>query len=201
MGNLGNWEKHGKLWENYYVIISQLFHMVDAGRHKINCWVPESLWEKIEALGYDSPTKATIAGYEALIGKENPPKEKEGVGNNWENMGNNWENVGKQLEDAQRHIKDLEENLMKAPDPIEFTQLRTRSEELGKHNQALKVEMEKQLEFLKGQLVIKDQQLEKKDAQIENLTNTMQSQAINIHDMLNQKAIEAPGQKKWWKFW
>lgn len=54
--------------------------MVDVGRHKINCWVPESLWEKIEALGYDSPTKATIAGYEALIGKEDPPNEKEELG-------------------------------------------------------------------------------------------------------------------------
>jgi len=43
-----------------------MLRMVDAGRHKINCWVPESLWEKIEALGYDNPTKATVAGYEAL---------------------------------------------------------------------------------------------------------------------------------------
>lgn len=55
---------------------------------------------------------------------------------------------------------------------------------------------------LKDQLKIKDQQLEKKDTQIENLTNTMQSQAINIHEMLNQRQIEAPGAKKpWWKFW
>ena len=52
------------------------------------------------------------------------------------------------------------------------------------------------------QLKVKDQQLEKKDNQIENLTNTMQSQAINIHDIINQKAIEAPGAKKpWWRFW
>jgi hypothetical protein len=51
-------------------------------------------------------------------------------------------------------------------------------------------------------LKTKDQQLEKKDTQIENLTNAMQSQVINIHDMLNQKAIEAPGNKKlWWRFW
>ena len=58
------------------------------------------------------------------------------------------------------------------------------------------------IEDLKEQLKVKDQQLEKKDTQIENLTNAMQSQAINIHDMLNHKVIEAPGAKKpWWKIW
>lgn len=57
---------------------------------------------------------------------------------------------------------------------------------------------------LLDQLKVKDQQLEKKDSQIENLTNTMQSQAINIHDMLNQRALEPPAAEKikpWWKFW
>jgi hypothetical protein len=44
--------------------------MVDADKHKINCWVPEYLWQKVESLGYDNPTKATIAGYEALITKK-----------------------------------------------------------------------------------------------------------------------------------
>jgi hypothetical protein len=62
---------------------------------------------------------------------------------------------------------------------------------------------EARINDLLDQLKVKDQQLEKKDSQMENLTNTMQSQAINIHDMLNQKAIEAPGEKKkpFWKFW
>ena len=61
---------------------------------------------------------------------------------------------------------------------------------------------EARINDLLGQLKVKDKQLEKKDSQMENLTNTMQSQAINIHDMLNQKAIEAPGAKKpFWKFW
>jgi hypothetical protein len=64
-------------------------------------------------------------------------------------------------------------------------------------------DLKSQIQDLKEQLNVKDQQLEKKDTQIENLTNTMQSQAINIHDMLNQKTIEAPGEKKkrWWELW
>jgi len=61
---------------------------------------------------------------------------------------------------------------------------------------------ESRIKDLLDQLLVKDQQLEKKDMQIENLTNAMQSQAINIHDMLNQKTIEAPGAKQpWWRFW
>lgn len=76
---------------------------------------------------------------------------------NWEKVGNNWENVGKQLEEAHRHIKDLEENLRKAPDLVEFAQLRTRSKELEKQLG----EKEKELEFLKGQITTKDQQIDK----------------------------------------
>jgi len=63
---------------------------------------------------------------------------------------------------------------------------------------------EARINDLLDQLKVKDQQLEKKDSQIENLTNTMQSQAINIHDMLNQRALEphaAEKVKPWWKFW
>jgi hypothetical protein len=65
-------------------------------------------------------------------------------------------------------------------------------------------QQEARINDLLDQLKVKDQQLEKKDTQIENLTNTMQSQAINIHDMLNQRVIEAPAAEKikpWWKFW
>ena len=71
-----------------------------------------------------------------------------------------------------------------------------------KSNDGLVPALENRIASLEEQLKAKDQQLEKKDTQIENLTNAMQSQAINIHDMLNQKTIEAPGAKKsWWRFW
>ena len=71
-----------------------------------------------------------------------------------------------------------------------------------KSNDGLVPALENRIASLEEQLKTKDQQLEKKDTQIENLTKAMQSQAINIHDMLNQKTIEAPGaKKKWWQFW
>lgn len=61
---------------------------------------------------------------------------------------------------------------------------------------------EARIHDLLDQLKVKDQQLEKKDIHIQNLTETMQSQALNIHNLINQKAIEAPGAKRpWWRFW
>jgi DNA repair exonuclease SbcCD ATPase subunit len=144
--------------------------MPDEGRHKINCWVPESLWEKVEYLGYDSPTKATIAGYESLIAKAETQEDRK-------NLGTDWENLGKQLGEAQRQIQAYEEKLRMAPDPLELVQLRTRSEELEKHNESLKAELEKT-----GQ-------------RYDNYMAQMQT-------LIKQKAIEAPGAKKrWWQFW
>jgi hypothetical protein len=71
--------------------------------------------------------------------------------------------------------------------------------EWAKHNDELHTANIKELQ---EQLKVKDSQLEKKDIQIENLTASVQSQALNIHNIINQKAIEAAGAKKpWWRFW
>lgn len=55
---------------------------------------------------------------------------------------------------------------------------------------------------LQEQIKVKDEQLRAKDSQLEQLTETMQAQAIHIQSLINQKAIEEPGAKKpWWRFW
>ena len=47
-----------------------------------------------------------------------------------------------------------------------------------------------------------EEQLKVKDTQIEKLTDTMQAQAVQVQTMIQQRAIEAPGnKKKWWQFW
>jgi predicted RNase H-like nuclease (RuvC/YqgF family) len=150
-----------------------MFHMVDAGRHKINCWVPESLWEKVEALGYDSPTKATVAGYEALIGKGDTEEEREELGNNRGNMGNNWEDMGKQLEEAQRQIKDYEEKIRTAPDPVELAKVQAHYEGLQKL-------------------------LEEKDKRIESLNKEVERLDMFTHyfKSVEVKQIEAPAVEK-----
>jgi hypothetical protein len=85
---------------------------------------------------------------------------------------------------------------------VRTNELNTRIESLEDQLKSKENSFQERIQDLKEQLKVKDQQLEKKDIQLENLTNTMQSQAINIHDMLNQKTIEATGNKKpWYKFW
>jgi predicted RNase H-like nuclease (RuvC/YqgF family) len=94
-------------------------------------------------------------------------------------------NLEKQIEETQKKIKDLEENLKKAPGPIELAQLRTRSEELEKHNSTLKGE------------------LEKAERDKEDLKTTYNNYFLQVQTLINQKSIEAPGEKRkpWYKFW
>ena len=170
-------------------------------KHKINVWIPESLWNQIEKLGYDSPTKATIAAYEAFAQKESAGNEEEiknlqeALKCTQEEARENQEvirkykeitvpKLEKQIEEAQWNIKDLEENLRTAPNPIEFAQLHTKSEELEKHNQTLKEELEKTHQ----------------DKEI--IQNHYDNYMRQMQTLINQKTIEAPGKKKrWWKFW
>jgi len=63
---------------------------------------------------------------------------------------------------------------------------------------------QERIEDLKEQLKVKDQQLEKKDNQVEKLTESVQAQALNIHNLINQRALEPPTAEKkkpFWKFW
>lgn len=143
---------------------------------KIQCWIPLETWDKIVSLGYTSPTIAVTKAFEKLLEdhREDPPTFHEDpqqipeISPKIHTISPEIPILEARNEELQRKIKDLEENLRKAPDLVEFAQLRTRSEELEKHNQALKGDMEKQLsdkerelEFLKGQITIKDQQIDK----------------------------------------
>jgi hypothetical protein len=157
-------------------------------KHKINVWIPERLWKQIELLGYDSPTKSTIAAFEALALQEVTGSTQEIIESNQEEIKKYQEiiipNMEKQIEETQMKIKYLEENLRKAPDPIELAQLRTRSEELEKHNITLKGE------------------LEKTHQDKENIQNLYDNYMRQVQTLIKQKAIEASGEKKkWWKFW
>ena len=109
-------------------------------KQKINVWIPGSLWKQIGSYGYESPTKATIAAFEALVLKEE-------TGSNQEVLGSSQEEIRKYQEETgsnQEKIRDLEENLRKAPDLVEFSQLRAKYEELEKHTETLKKSLKDQ---------------------------------------------------------
>jgi len=169
--------------------------MPDENRHKINCWIPEILWEKVETLGYDSPTKATIAGYEALIEKakiqedrERLGIEREILGNNPETLGNEREILGKQLDEAQKQITILEDRLSKAPDPVELIEVRAHFEGLQRLSEE------------------KERLIEEKEERIKDLTRevTTLNGFAHYFKTAEVKQIEAPAaerKKPWYKFW
>lgn len=72
----------------------------------------------------------------------------------------------------------------KQPMLEELTHLRTKSEELQAHNETLKRELKKA-----GQ-------------DKEDIKKTFDNYMVQVQTLINQKAIEAPGEKKpWWRFW
>jgi predicted RNase H-like nuclease (RuvC/YqgF family) len=168
-------------------------------KHKINVWIPGSLWKQVGSMGYESPTKATIAAFEALVLQEVQGSNQEVVGSDQEAIGSNQGNIipdlEKQIEEAQRQIRDLENATMgksaeilrlqtviqEAPDPVELAELR------GQHNVIQRL-------------------LEEKDKRIEDLSKEVERLDMFAHYFKNVevKQIEASATEKakpWWRFW
>jgi len=99
--------------------------MTTGEKQKINVWIPGSLWKQIGSYGYESPTKATIAAYEALVLQEE--------------KGSNQEVLGS----SQEEVRKLQEEIRKGPDLAEFSQLCARSEEQERHISFLKEALDK----------------------------------------------------------
>ncbi len=156
-------------------------------KKRINAFVPIDLYEQVMSKGYATITEAIVKGFEKLL-----------VDDNNTTTGVNLQELDRELvTNLQGRIESLEEQL-KAKDNSYNERIKDLKEQLKIKDS----QQDSRINDLLDQLKVKDQQLEKKDIQNENLTNTIQSQAINIHDMLNQKTIEAPGAKKpWWRFW
>lgn len=99
--------------------------MTTEDKQKINVWIPGSLWKKIGSYGYESPTKATIAAFEALALQEETGSNQEVLGSQ-EEFRKLQEEIGRYQEENRK----LQENLRKAPDLVEFVQLQARFEGL-----------------------------------------------------------------------
>jgi len=198
-------------------------------KRKLNAWIPISLYSQLETAGYDNITQALIKALEKFFGDtqdditgytqeikgykqdikiltaENNKLKEDIIGYQKDIKGSN-----KDLERTQAEYKQdiagykekikilnsenerLKSVIQEAPDPIELAKLRTRSEE-------------------------KDMQIEEKDRHIDTLKRDLEQAAKdkddikNLYDnymrqmqtLIQQKAIEAPGEKKkpFWKFW
>lgn len=120
------------------------------------------MYDKLVSVGYNSPTEAIISGLDLLL------KESNGV---------QFSASGTQ-EGTPSDTQDTR------GDSAETRELRARVEEKEKQINDKNTE----IEFLKCQIVIKDQQIEKRDADIKNL--------VAITTTQTYKAIEAPAAEK-----
>jgi hypothetical protein len=168
-------------------------------KRKVNSWVPVSLWERVEKLGYDSPTRAVCDGLELLVSGHNPDTNGHKLDTNGHVPGHTSDTVGHipghtldasgyvpdiEIQAMKAEIEKLKVELLKAPDPLELTQLRTKSDELQSHNQTLKKE------------------LENANTREQDFKSMHNNYMLQMQTLINQKAIEAPGAKKsWWRFW
>lgn len=98
---------------------------------------------------------------------------------------NEIQNYKSVLQNKESEIHRLQSVIREAPDPLELARLQARYEELQAHNDTLKVELDKA-----GQ-------------REEDLKKVHNNYMLQVQTLINQKAIEAPGEKKkpFWKFW
>lgn len=160
-------------------------------KKKIQAWIPVSIWIQIESFGFKSQNEAVNKAFEKLIeiqdNNQVESKKNQIESNMINELRARLEENDTQIEKAQRQIKDMEENLRKAPDLAEFSRLQAKSEELEK--------AERDKEYLKGQIVIKDQQLDKQAFSLQSVIQ--ENSRLNVKLLPEKKEAKKP----FWKFW
>ena len=144
---------------------------MNEGKRRVNAYITNELYTKVIQSGYGI-TDAIIQGLECLMSHQG------------ESKSNGNEDILELQEALIRELQDRIKEMQEAMDPIELGQLRIKSEELEKHNETLKKELE-----------IASQ----REQDLKSMHNNYMMQ---MQTLINQKAIEAPGAKKtWWRFW
>ncbi|HEY5124661.1 MAG TPA: hypothetical protein VIK14_13100 [Ignavibacteria bacterium] len=150
---------------------------------KVNAWIPDDLYFKVDDLKYRTWTEAIVSGLELLVkSTEKVQTEESEVQRSTENSTLDDSRV--QGSTNKSTVDDLEVQKVRIESTGEIRELRARVEELQDHNETLKTELEKA-----GQ-------------REEDLKETHRNYMLQVQTLINQKAIEAPGAKKpWWQFW
>ena len=150
---------------------------------KVNAWIPDDLYFKVDDLKYRTWTEAIVSGLELLVkSTEKVQTEESEVQRSTGNSTLDDSRV--QGSTNKSTVDDLEVQKVRIESTGEIRELRARVEELQDHNETLKTELEKA-----GQ-------------REEDLKETHRNYMLQVQTLINQKAIEAPGAKKpWWQFW
>jgi Arc/MetJ-type ribon-helix-helix transcriptional regulator len=174
--------------------------MTDEIRIPVNAKIPKSLHDSlvaaVEAENYKDKTACITEALEKLLyntqeGTQGYTSELQAKENEIQNLNNVLQEKYAEIREIRNvlQVKDneilrLQSVIQEAPDPADLAQIRARYEEVEKHNETLKAELERA-----GQ-------------REEDLKKVHNNYMLQVQTLINQKAIEAPGSKKpWWRFW
>ena len=108
-------------------------------KRKISVWVPAALYDSVLQAGYTSPTQAVIHGFEMLVQSQS----EESI----EAVRGQMQVIRRQtqaeIESLENDVERLTVALQEAPNPSEVIEIKARYEELEKHNETLKKELER----------------------------------------------------------
>ena len=161
--------------------------MPDEIRIPVNAKIPKSLHDSllaaVEPGRYKAKTACITEALEILL--NNTQEETQANNDVLQNKKTEIQNLEIALREKYAEIQRLQSVIQEAPDPIELAQLRARYEELQAHNETLKAD------------------IEKASQDKEDLKQMHNNYFLQVQTLINQKAIEAPGEKKKpkWKFW
>lgn len=168
-------------------------------KKSVTARIPIELYDKCNQ-HHENMTDAVIAGLELLCKTECKtdcnqcnPYDKTDCKTDCKTDGNQCNTDVITINVLQSQIKNLEDRLSKAPDPSEFAQLHARYEETEKEINT----RDKEIEFLKSQITIKDQQLDKQAFSLQSVIQ--ENSRLNVK--LLPEAQEAKKDKPWWRFW
>ena len=82
-----------------------------AGYKKIQCWIPQEIWDKIEAQGYPNQTSAVTEAFKSLLDKS---QDNPNISQDNPNISQEIPGLRAQLEEKERHIETLKADIDKA---------------------------------------------------------------------------------------
>jgi predicted nuclease with TOPRIM domain len=143
---------------------------------KVCGWLSDEVFSQLIEKGYKSHTVIVRRGAELIIGQ--PIGEhgelKQGI------IGGTEENTKEHIGGSREHLENI----------VELRELRAQVREQREHIETLKIHN-----------VTLKAELEKSNHDKDDLKETHKNYMIQMQTLINQKSIEAPGVKKWWKFW
>jgi len=157
---------------------------------KVNAWIPDDLYSKVDDLKYRTWTEAIVNGLELLV--RSTEKVQIDINEVQESTAKSTLDDSKvQQSTSQSTVDDFEVQKVHTENEGELRELRVKVIEQREHIETLKAELEKASQ--------REVTLQRTH---DNLQHTHDNYMAQMQTLIKQNVIEAPGAKKsWWRFW